>query len=213
MLSSQRRHQRLIFAWIAWITVTVSCAQAIAISDTSPIINRRKVTRLSRTKNLQDIFLQERFFEDDGQEPQWTRSSKDDDDADDERYHGTDILDPSKYLQERFPLRGGAVERKEAAWVDGLKNSMASALAAAFSKTILAPFDTIKTLQQYHQTSSDVATLTLLQAAQQIMQRPGGFANFYVRPKQTKRKCPSQFDSTRHIITSTHSMVLFFFSN
>ena len=62
-----------------------------------------------------------------------------------------DFLDPSRSLDERFPVRGGGAAT-EKAWIDGAKNSLASALAAAFSKTILAPFDTIKTLQQYHQT-------------------------------------------------------------
>lgn len=84
--------------------------------------------------------------------------------------------------------RGGAAAvststtTTEKAWVDGLKNSLASALAAAFSKIILAPFDTIKTLQQYHQsTGPAAASLSLLQAAQEISSRPGGFVNFYVR--------------------------------
>ena len=83
--------------------------------------------------------------------------------------------------------RGGAAAAAvvtEKAWVDGLKNSLASALAAAFSKIILAPFDTIKTLQQYHQSTggtSGGASLSLLQAAREISSRPGGFVNFYVR--------------------------------
>lgn len=69
------------------------------------------------------------------------------------------------------------------AWVDGLKNSLASALASAFSKTILAPFDTVKTLQQFHQTTPEIPSLTLLEAAKKIMARPGGFMSFYVCTK------------------------------
>jgi len=69
----------------------------------------------------------------------------------------------------------------EKPWVDGLKNSLASALAAAVSKTVLAPFDTIKTLQQYHQSSTVMPSLTLWEAAKLINERPGGIINFYVR--------------------------------
>jgi hypothetical protein len=69
-----------------------------------------------------------------------------------------------------------------------MKNSVASALAAGCSKLILAPFDTIKTLQQ-HSRSASTATataaatsgLTLLQAAKTIAGRPKGILEFYVR--------------------------------
>jgi Mitochondrial carrier protein len=205
----------------------VSCVQAIAISDTSSIIinQRRKVTRLStRTndKNLQDRFLvQQQRFDDDSSSSYYLDSQESNDDKD-ERYHhhGTDSndsLNVSLRQQERFAIRGGGAggsvgqvvqqrNKKEAAWVDGLKNSMASALAAAFSKTILAPFDTVKTLQQYHQTSPGVATLTLMEAAKQIMQRPGGFTNFYVRTKRNPQ--PTQ-DSTRRPIHSLQDLFLF----
>ena len=72
-------------------------------------------------------------------------------------------------------VRGG-----EAAWKSGIKNSMASALAAASSKLLLAPLDTIKTLQQ-SQRASGQATLTLLEAAKEIMKRPKGILELYVR--------------------------------
>lgn len=57
---------------------------------------------------------------------------------------------------------------------------MASALAAASSKLLLAPLDTIKTLQQ-SQRASGQATLTLVQAAKEIMKRPKGILELYVR--------------------------------
>jgi solute carrier family 25 S-adenosylmethionine transporter 26 len=64
------------------------------------------------------------------------------------------------------------------AWLDGLKNGLASAMAAACVKASLQPIDTIKTLQQYHQASSG-SSLTVAAAARKIMARPGGFGNFY----------------------------------
>lgn len=74
-------------------------------------------------------------------------------------------------------LRGGS---SSSAWMVGLKDSVASALAAACSKTILAPFDTIKTIQQQYQ-SPNGASLGFFPACRIIMKRPGGFWNFYVR--------------------------------
>lgn len=70
-------------------------------------------------------------------------------------------------------VRGG-----EAAWQSGIKNSMASALAAASSKLLLAPLDTIKTLQQ-SQRATGQAALTLGQAARIILERPKGFLELY----------------------------------
>ena len=58
----------------------------------------------------------------------------------------------------------------------GLKNSIASGLAAACSKALLAPFDTLKTVQQ--QTRSAVP-LTLRQTASDVLSRPGGALNLY----------------------------------
>ncbi len=79
-------------------------------------------------------------------------------------------------------IRGG-----EAAWQSGIKNSFASALAAASSKLLLAPLDTIKTLQQ-SQRASGQATLTLIQTAKEIMKRPKGILELYVRSQNMKFK-------------------------
>jgi hypothetical protein len=72
----------------------------------------------------------------------------------------------------------------EAPWISGFKNSLASGLAAGCSKLILAPFDTIKTLQQSSLNSGTAAGvsngLSITQAVQVIMKRPKGFIEFYV---------------------------------
>ncbi|KAG7372400.1 mitochondrial carrier protein [Nitzschia inconspicua] len=68
--------------------------------------------------------------------------------------------------------------KSESAWVSGIKNSLASALAAGCSKLILAPFDTIKTLQQHSRTAGS-SPMSLMQAAEVIMKRPRGFLEFY----------------------------------
>ncbi|KAL3763372.1 hypothetical protein ACHAWU_001945 [Discostella pseudostelligera] len=62
------------------------------------------------------------------------------------------------------------------ALTEGLKSTLASGLAAACSKTILAPFDTIKTVQQH--VPGDTS-LGLLEACQQITSRTGGIRNLY----------------------------------
>eukprot|EP00548_Thalassiothrix_antarctica_P015560 CAMPEP_0194172120 /NCGR_PEP_ID=MMETSP0154-20130528/6610_1 /TAXON_ID=1049557 /ORGANISM="Thalassiothrix antarctica, Strain L6-D1" /LENGTH=371 /DNA_ID=CAMNT_0038884659 /DNA_START=4 /DNA_END=1119 /DNA_ORIENTATION=+ len=75
--------------------------------------------------------------------------------------------------------RGGG---SSSAAMDGLKNSLASALAAACSKTLLAPLDTIKTVQQYHRstlTGGYSKSLSFLQAINLIVSRPKGFREFY----------------------------------
>mmetsp|Transcript_20672 Transcript_20672/g.35518 ORF Transcript_20672/g.35518 Transcript_20672/m.35518 type:complete len:405 (+) Transcript_20672:157-1371(+) len=59
---------------------------------------------------------------------------------------------------------------------EGLKNTLASGLAAACSKTILAPFDTIKTVQQHTPTSKP---LGFYEATRRITSRPGGVTNLY----------------------------------
>ncbi|KAL9184077.1 hypothetical protein ACHAXT_002163 [Thalassiosira profunda] len=59
---------------------------------------------------------------------------------------------------------------------EGLKNTVASGLAAACSKTILAPFDTIKTVQQHVEGGT---SLGLLEAGKRIASRPKGFLNLY----------------------------------
>ena len=88
----------------------------------------------------------------------------------------------SRALLTRDVLRGGSKEvattSKSSAVTEGLKNTLASGLAAACSKTILAPFDTIKTVQQ------DVmggTSLSFVQAVRKICGREGGIGNLYVR--------------------------------
>lgn len=70
------------------------------------------------------------------------------------------------------------IKSTEAAWISGFKNSLASGLAAGCSKLLLAPFDTIKTIQQAALVSGK-APLSLSKAAQEILKRPNGFLEFY----------------------------------
>jgi len=81
------------------------------------------------------------------------------------------------------------------ATVTGIKSFVASGLAAACAKTLLAPFDTIKTMQQQHQLASldnirsavintgkeqpQKAALGLFETARSIMARPGGVWELY----------------------------------
>lgn len=67
-------------------------------------------------------------------------------------------------------------DRSSTAATEGLKNTLASALAAACSKTILAPFDTIKTVQQHVEGGT---SLGLVEAGRIIAARPGGMRNMY----------------------------------
>lgn len=62
--------------------------------------------------------------------------------------------------------------------INGVKNSVASGMAAACSKALLAPFDTIKTIQQ--QARSGGKALGMFEAAGVIMSRPKGFIELYV---------------------------------
>ena len=63
----------------------------------------------------------------------------------------------------------------------GMKNFIASGCAAGCSKLILAPFDTIKTLQQHQRSSVTAgATLSFVEAAKTIMSRPRGVWELYV---------------------------------
>eukprot|EP00980_Cylindrotheca_fusiformis_P006984 scaffold1469_cov119-Cylindrotheca_fusiformis.AAC.28 len=87
------------------------------------------------------------------------------------------IAVPSERILE--PRFDAVTQTAEAAWVSGMKNSVASILAAASSKIILAPFDTIKTLQQYSRTSAATAPLTLVEAAQVLLKRPRGVLELY----------------------------------
>jgi solute carrier family 25 S-adenosylmethionine transporter 26 len=68
-------------------------------------------------------------------------------------------------------------DRKNAV-VQGLKNALASGLASATCKTILAPFDTVKTVQQHYKGRQ---ALTIMDAAKIVTSRPGGggFWNLY----------------------------------
>jgi hypothetical protein len=59
---------------------------------------------------------------------------------------------------------------------EGLKNTLASGLAAACSKTLLAPFDTLKTVQQHVEGGK---SLGLIEAAHRVTSRPGGICNLY----------------------------------
>lgn len=89
-------------------------------------------------------------------------------------------------LLSNFPRCGGAassegisskpVRAKSDAAIEGLKNTLASGMAAACSKTILAPFDTIKTVQQHVEGGKP---LGLFEAARRITNRPGGVRNLY----------------------------------
>lgn len=88
--------------------------------------------------------------------------------------------DKGDVFQKNAPSNNNSYNKSEAAWVSGIKNSLASAMAAASSKIILAPFDTIKTLQQHSRCSVSGNPLTLMQAAQTIVQRPRGFLELYV---------------------------------
>lgn len=61
--------------------------------------------------------------------------------------------------------------------MEGLKNSLASGLAAVCAKSVLAPFDTIKTVQQEY--IAETSSLSLTEAFKMITSRKGGFLNLY----------------------------------
>eukprot|EP00566_Odontella_aurita_P010789 CAMPEP_0113528006 /NCGR_PEP_ID=MMETSP0015_2-20120614/1602_1 /TAXON_ID=2838 /ORGANISM="Odontella" /LENGTH=396 /DNA_ID=CAMNT_0000426485 /DNA_START=174 /DNA_END=1364 /DNA_ORIENTATION=+ /assembly_acc=CAM_ASM_000160 len=65
------------------------------------------------------------------------------------------------------------------ATVDGLKNALASGLAAACSKAILQPFDTLKTVQQQTRSVGGERGLGLAEAVRKITAREGGVRNLY----------------------------------
>jgi hypothetical protein len=94
----------------------------------------------------------------------------------------------------------------EAPWISGFKNSLASGLAAGCSKLILAPFDTIKTLQQSSLNSGTAAGvsngLSMTEAVQVIMKRPRGFVEFYVSLFLDKCLC---FISFHDVICITYN--------
>jgi solute carrier family 25 (mitochondrial iron transporter), member 28/37 len=66
--------------------------------------------------------------------------------------------------------------KSTSAWVNGIKNAFASACAAACCKAILQPIDAMKTVQQYHVSQQ---SLSLYDAAQHIISKPGGYKNLY----------------------------------
>ena len=74
-------------------------------------------------------------------------------------------------------VRGGeaatATRRRRGGAADGLKNGLASALAAAVAKTALQPFDTLKTVQQ-----ASVARLSVTDAFRVVLAR-GGVGGLY----------------------------------
>ena len=74
------------------------------------------------------------------------------------------------------PISAAPSTRSSSAITEGLKNTLASGLAAACAKTILAPFDTIKTVQQHVEGGK---SLGLLEAGRRITSRPGGVLNMY----------------------------------
>jgi solute carrier family 25 S-adenosylmethionine transporter 26 len=81
--------------------------------------------------------------------------------------------------------RGGESKSKpigrSSATMNGLKNSAASALAAGCSKALLAPFDTIKTMQQQARNANGgiSKSLSLMDTAKLIQSRPRGFVELY----------------------------------
>ncbi|KAI2495012.1 hypothetical protein MHU86_19487 [Fragilaria crotonensis] len=78
-------------------------------------------------------------------------------------------------------IRGGAAatttNATTSATVEGLKSSLASALAAGCSKTLLAPFDTLKTIQQNYRSSG--TSLSFWQAVKLVTSRPNGIRELY----------------------------------
>lgn len=81
--------------------------------------------------------------------------------------------------------------KSDTAWANGMKNSLASILAAASSKIILAPFDTIKTLQQHSRSTAAANPLTLIEASQVLLKRPRGVLELYVSLKLCELKIVS----------------------
>lgn len=78
--------------------------------------------------------------------------------------------------------RGGGRPKKNSlasAASEGFRNSLASGLAAACSKTILAPFDTIKTVQQQARQGMGGKGLSFVDAAALVVSRPKGIFELY----------------------------------
>ena len=77
-----------------------------------------------------------------------------------------------------YPSNEIRTNAKSEAVLNGMKNSICSGMAAACAKTLLAPFDTIKTIQQ--QARSTGKAIGLVEAAGIITSRPKGFLELYV---------------------------------
>jgi hypothetical protein len=91
-------------------------------------------------------------------------------------------INPSAIARNPIPTK------KSSAAINGIKNSIASGMAAGCAKTILAPFDTIKTVQQ--QATSGGKALGLMEAARAVMSRPKGFLELYVSTEEDEdRDC------------------------
>eukprot|EP00986_Skeletonema_menzelii_P002676 scaffold747_cov145-Skeletonema_menzelii.AAC.2 len=76
----------------------------------------------------------------------------------------------------QHPTTATTSSSSSSAVTEGLKNTLASGLAAACSKTILAPFDTLKTVQQH---VAGGKSLGLMEATRKVVSRPGGIINLY----------------------------------
>jgi len=85
----------------------------------------------------------------------------------------TNVATPS---QSQSAAKQPTVSSSSSAITEGLKNTLASGLAAACSKTILAPFDTLKTVQQH---VAGGKSLGLMEATRRVVSRPGGILNLY----------------------------------
>ena len=80
-------------------------------------------------------------------------------------------------IQKIASFRDSSMKSSSAA-MNGFKNSLASGMAAACAKTLLAPFDTIKTMQQ--QGINGGKAIGIAEAASIVVSRPKGFLELYV---------------------------------
>ena len=87
------------------------------------------------------------------------------------------------------PRGSGPRKISSSAVSEGLRNSIASGLAAARSKTLLAPFDTIKTVQQQMRQEMGAKTLSFSEAARLVMKRPKGVFELYVSKERQILSC------------------------
>jgi hypothetical protein len=94
--------------------------------------------------------------------------------------HGFDDVFTKRIQPQQAVLPSPTTRTADSAWVVGMKNSLASALAAGCSKIILAPLDTIKTLQQHSRSSVSADPLSMIEAALTLTSRPKGFWELYV---------------------------------